>query len=123
MVARGAIGNPWLFRELLTGDATPPAHDAVCAMVEEHIRGMVRHYGEEVGLRNARKIILAYLCGRGYRRSRRNAMSQVTTLAEFDRLMTVLRDEGPSSHFDPAHDLPAFRRNQRGFTSRWRLAS
>ena len=121
MVARGAIGNPWIYRELLTGDTRPPPHEEVCAVIETHVRMMVEYSGEEVGIRNARKIILAYLCGRGYRRARRNAMSHLSTLREFDALMKILRDEGPSHHFDPVHDLPAFRRNLLGFTSRWRV--
>lgn len=100
MVARGAIGNPWIFRELSDPGFVLPSHAEVCVEVEEHVEGMVALYGEEVAMRNARKIILAYLTGRGFRRRRRRAVTSISTLAEFRELMTVLRDEGPSPHYD-----------------------
>ncbi|MBT3376153.1 MAG: tRNA-dihydrouridine synthase family protein [Lentisphaerae bacterium] len=102
MVARGAIGNPWLFSELGDPAFTPPGHEELCAEVELHVEGMVRLYGEDVAMRNARKIILAYLTGRGYRRCRRRAVTSISTWAEFEDLMVTLRQEGPSAHYDAA---------------------
>jgi tRNA-dihydrouridine synthase B len=86
MVARGAIGNPWIFNELRDATATPPSHAQVCEVLREHIEGMLSLYGEGAGLREGRKIILAYLCGRGYPRPLRASVSSVSTLAEFDEL-------------------------------------
>jgi len=101
MVARGAIGNPWIFRELRDASAPPPTHDEVCAEVERHVLGMVAQYGEPGGMRAARKIILAYLKGRGYRRKRRDAVARVSTLSEFREQLTAIRREGPSPHYNP----------------------
>jgi tRNA-dihydrouridine synthase B len=86
MVARGAIGNPWIFRELRDAKAQPPSHALVCEELRDHIEGMVSLYGESAALREGRKIILAYLCGRGYPRPLRASVSSVSTLAEFDEL-------------------------------------
>jgi len=110
MVARGAIGNPWIFREILSEALPPPpTHDEVCDAVEEHVRGMVRLYGESVGMRNARKIILSYLTGRGYRRTRRREVTSVSTLQGFLELLHAIRCEGPSPRYvspRPFYDPP-----------------
>ena len=100
MVARGAIGNPWIFREILSPTPPePPTHTEICDAIEEHVRGMAELYGESVGMRNARKIVLSYLTGRGYRRSRRRQVTGICTLAEFLDLLTAIRAEGPSPRF------------------------
>ncbi len=104
MVARGAIGNPWIFRDILSDTPQPPpTHDEICNAVEEHVRGMVRLYGESVGMRNARKIILSYLTGRGYRRARRREVTSVSTLQDFLELLHAIRREGPSPRYVPPH--------------------
>ncbi len=95
MVARGAIGNPWIFRDLSSGPATPPSHEEVCTELREHIEGMVALYGEGPALREGRKIILAYLCGRGYRRALRATVNQVSTLAHFRELWRQVCAEVP----------------------------
>ena len=97
MVARGAIGNPWVFQQAAShpaGDGIP-SHMEICDEVERHVHGMVELYGERTGMRNARKIILAYLVGRGYRRQRRKHAVDLSTLAEFVAFMRGVRNEGP----------------------------
>lgn len=95
MVARGAIGNPWIFRELVSGGPAPPSHEELCDTLREHIEGMVGLYGEGAALREGRKIILAYLCGRGYHRSLRASVSQVATLADFRELFRRIQADVP----------------------------
>lgn len=104
MVARGAIGNPWLFRELADPAALPPTHAEICATMREHVEGMIELYGEYNALRNARKIILAYLVGRGYPRELRNAVTAVSTHADFVALWQQVLAQGPSAHFIPGSD-------------------
>jgi len=60
MIGRAAFGRPWIFREiehfLATGEAlAPPAPAEVAAIVREHLDGLYALYGEEHGLRVARK--------------------------------------------------------------------
>ncbi len=95
MIARGAIGNPWIFRELLDPRAPPPSHREVCTAMREQVADMVSLYGEDAGLRNARKIVLAYLVGRGYRRSRRHRVATLATWSQFDAFYREVLDEGP----------------------------
>lgn len=94
MVARGAIGNPWIFEQIQ--GALPPAHEAVCAEVDRHIREMVEFHGEEVGMRIGRKIIAAYLGGRGYPRGLRSQVMGLSDLQEFTCFMDRVRQTGPT---------------------------
>ncbi|MGI5924948.1 MAG: tRNA dihydrouridine synthase [Lentisphaeria bacterium] len=95
MVARGAIGNPWLFRELIQGIPAVPTHAELCDMLLQQVTGMVELYGETRAFQAGRKIILSYLCGRGYRRRLRAQMSTVKTMPEFLELFRQIEKEGP----------------------------
>lgn len=100
MVARGAIGNPWLFRELLQGLPAAPTHDELCAVLLRQVAGMVALYGENRAFLTGRKIILSYLCGRGYRRRLRAQMALVKTMAEFMEIFRLVEEEGPLATTD-----------------------
>jgi tRNA-dihydrouridine synthase len=64
-IARGAIGNPWIFREfaaLLRGDplpAPPTVHEQREALLE-HFSLAVQIYGEDLASRQMRKIAIKY---------------------------------------------------------------
>ena len=61
MVGRASRGQPWICGEL-AGSACVPSPGAARAEVAlEHYRMMIAHYGEEVGVRHARKHIGWYL--------------------------------------------------------------
>jgi len=60
MIGRAAFGRPWLFREvehfLATGtEPAPPSMAEFEAVVREHLEALYALYGEEQGLRVARK--------------------------------------------------------------------
>ena len=96
MLARGAVGNPWIFRALANPAYRGPSHQDVCDEIHHHVSGMVALHGEHRGMRHARKIIAAYLCGRGYRRAKRKQATALSTFAEFDRFLSEIRQEGPT---------------------------
>ena len=95
MVARGAVGNPWIFKELMGTATAKPTNQELCDVMQEHINGMVECYGEKTGLILARKICTAYLHGRGYRKEFRIRGSQMAQLTEFQELVQDIRAEGP----------------------------
>lgn len=101
MVARGAIGNPWLFRSLAEGQEVSPTHGELCDMIELHLRSMMELYGEEDGLVNGRKIILGYLGGRGYHRSLKLAVCSIRKEAEFMELLDQIRNDRDSAELVP----------------------
>jgi len=65
MIGRAAQGRPWLFREILhylgTGtELPPPAVAEVGALLHEHLLELYTFYGEQQGVRIARKHIAWY---------------------------------------------------------------
>lgn len=69
MIGRAAQGNPWIFREIKQfmdhGEAAaPPSAAEVHGVMTAHLRQLHRSYGEEHGVRVARKHICWYLEGR-----------------------------------------------------------
>lgn len=69
MIGRAAQGRPWLFREvrhlLATGERLPPPEGAELRdIILGHLDAVHRFYGEERGVRTARKHLGWYLAGR-----------------------------------------------------------
>jgi tRNA-dihydrouridine synthase B len=68
MVGRGAYGKPWLLGQIMHWfehgkEIADPALDEQYAVMVEHYRGMLDLYGDEVGVRVARKHIGWYTKG------------------------------------------------------------
>jgi tRNA-dihydrouridine synthase B len=61
MLARGALGNPWLFAELVHGREAPPSAAEVLAELDWTIDRAVEHLGEERAGRYLRKFYPWYL--------------------------------------------------------------
>jgi tRNA-dihydrouridine synthase B len=80
MIGRAAHGRPWFFRELLSflnhgKTISPPSAGEMRAVVLEHLEGLYSLYGEELGVRIARKHIGWYTRGlRGGEAFRREAV-------------------------------------------------
>ncbi len=67
MVARGVLGNPWIFEEIesaLQGkDYKRPEQEEVIGMAISHYRNAIRHDGERKAVREMRKHLGWYLKG------------------------------------------------------------
>ena len=62
MIGRGALGNPWIFRELLGGP--PPGPEERCALVLEHLSVHMEFVGEPLAaVRSFRKHLAWYAHG------------------------------------------------------------
>ncbi len=97
MIARGALGNPWLFREI-TGAGGPPSLQELADGLESHVLAMFEFYGEELGSKIARKTILEYLRGRGFPAPLRASVSFLSGRDAFARFMEEVR-KGPSPRY------------------------
>jgi len=87
MIGRAAQGRPWLFREiehfLKTGEELPPPRvTEIHAVMREHLADLYAFYGEETGVRIARKHISWYTKGLAGSAVFRHAMNQLQTVAE-----------------------------------------
>src|SRR6202043_2450857 len=61
MLARGALGNPWLFEELLSGREEPPTRAEVLGELDWTISRAVEHVGERRATRYLRKFYPWYI--------------------------------------------------------------
>lgn len=92
MVARGAFGNPFIFREIKeyikSGEVLPPAD--ICEKIDmaiRHIELLVKFHGEKIGILNARKHAAWYLKGiRGGAEAKRRVYT-ATTLDEMKNIL------------------------------------
>lgn len=92
MIARGAQGNPWIFKQILheweTGESLEkPSPGEMAEMVLRHARMQIELKGEYVGIREMRKHAAWYTGG--YRRAShlRRALSEVESYEQLEELM------------------------------------
>jgi tRNA-dihydrouridine synthase B len=86
MIGRAAQGRPWLFREiehyLATGVLLPPPRvGEIHAILRGHLADLYAFYGEETGVKIARKHISWYTKGLVGAAHFRHAMNQLPTVA------------------------------------------
>ena len=100
MVARGMMGNPWIFREIAEQDSfVPPTVEQWAAEMSTHITEMVQYYGEKRAMPMSRKIILDYLRGRGFGGESKNQAAQLTSLSDFYFFRDRLVERGPAESY------------------------
>ena len=90
MVARGAIGVPWIFRDIATGNVQPISREELLETMTYHVEEMIREYGEKGAMTFSRKIISSYLSGRGLPHELRAQVVKVSTWQDFVELRTQL---------------------------------
>ncbi|HEY9579838.1 MAG TPA: tRNA dihydrouridine synthase DusB [Rhizorhapis sp.] len=87
MIGRGAYGKPWLLAQVMQWFATgqrraDPGLDEQYALITEHYRAMLDHYGPFIGVNMARKHIGWYTKGLTGSAEFRNAVNQVADAAK-----------------------------------------
>ncbi len=100
MIGRGAYGRPWLLGQVMhwwkTGEAlADPSLDEQHQTMVEHYRAMLDHYGEDTGVKMARKHIGWYTKGLHGSAEFRNKVNFIDdahqVLGEIDRFYEPLR--------------------------------
>jgi len=61
LLARGSLGNPWVFRELLEGEALTPVREEILVELDWVLERAVEHLGEERAGRYLRKFYPWYI--------------------------------------------------------------
>ena len=95
MIGRGAIGNPWIFRDLnraAAGEepAEPPTGAEKTAMMIRHLEMLSALKGEQTGVREFRKFVVYYTKGmRGAARVRR----EVNYAGTVERMKEIIESE------------------------------
>ncbi|TDY51031.1 tRNA-U20-dihydrouridine synthase [Alicyclobacillus sacchari] len=98
MVGRAALGNPWIFREIAhyleTGEFLPaPAVDERIAVTLRHMRLLVEHKGEDIGVREMRKHAAWYIKGLPGSAEMRTLINQQTTMPGMEQVLTSYVEE------------------------------
>ena len=94
-VARGSLGNPWIFPEIQTifrslpspGEPTPRQ---IVKTVLDHARLNVRHYGADIGVIRFRKFLGWYIKGLPGARFMRDQAFRVKTYEELEKFLEKL---------------------------------
>ena len=91
LIGRAAQGRPWIFREIAHYLATgkmlaPPSTDEVSSTLIEHLENLYAFYGEQQGVRIARKHLGWYAKDREENASFRAVVNRVESAAEQLRL-------------------------------------
>ena len=101
MIARGAQGNPWIFREVqavLAGKTIPPVTlEERFAMVRRHLRDLTAFKGEKVAIREMRHHGACYFTGLPHSAHYRNAINQCLTKEAFEEVLEEYEGELISS--------------------------
>ena len=107
MVGRGAMGNPWLFRDWLRlqkgmEPAAVTAQERVDTAME-HARQLLAHKGDYIGVREMRKHMAWYLKGLRGAAQVRQKFNFAESLAQMeDILMNYLRELEAYEHAQDA---------------------
>ena len=98
MIARGAQGNPWIFRQILhyfeTGEhLAKPTIEEVTRMILRHARMMLEFKGEYIGIREIRKHAAWYTAGYPNSARLRVAINNVESFEALEELLMNNLDE------------------------------
>lgn len=92
LIARGALGNPWIFKEIeagLHGKPPPalPSTEDIVRTILEHLELSIAEHGEKNAVPLMRKFVGWYLKGKPYVRQARQRVNALKTKKEFLDLM------------------------------------
>lgn len=92
MIARGAQGNPWIFRQILyeweTGkSAEKPSLSVMVEMLLRHARMQIEFKGEYVGIREMRKHAAWYTSGYRGASNIRRALNEVESYGQLEEML------------------------------------
>lgn len=95
MFARGAIGNPFIFKEtreyLERGSYTLPSIEERTEAALRHYDLMVKYYGERVASHGMRKHAMGYVKGIKKSSECKNALSRAETREDYEKAFSLLR--------------------------------
>jgi tRNA-dihydrouridine synthase B len=90
MLARGSLGNPWLFERLLGTRATEPTHEEILAELDWVMDRAVEHLGAQRAGRYLRKFYPWYLEHLAASKAVQQAMQETATVADARAILTTV---------------------------------
>ena len=92
MLARGGLGNPWLFARLLERSSVPPSREEVLEELDWVMARAAEHLGEERAARYLRKFYPWYVERLGEHRELNEALQRTASLAEAKAVLRAVRE-------------------------------
>ena len=84
VIARGAIGNPWIFSQLRAGnDYVAPTLEEQGQVISKHFNLVCKLYGHEKAIRQFRKFAIAYCKLHPLRKKAQKALLSASNAEEF----------------------------------------
>lgn len=107
MVARGALGNPWIYREIAsfleTGQIpTPPSIPERAAVLRRHFRYLREFYGDVLAFRIVRRVIHWFVRGTEGSASLRLQGNAVDSVASFEAVVESFESSRAKEEPHPA---------------------
>ncbi len=109
MVGRGALGKPWVFREInhyfKTGEILPqPSIDERMDVLKKHISKLIEYKGEFIAMREARKHAAWYVKGIRGAAKYRAEIGKINTFSDLEELIDKITEScfgfGDTGEFD-----------------------
>ena len=96
LVARGALGNPWIFKEIESSikgltPLPPPTSLEITETILKHLELSIEEHGEKKAVALMRKFVGWYLKGKPFVRSIRQKVNLLKTKKEFVELLDSIR--------------------------------
>jgi tRNA-dihydrouridine synthase B len=116
MIGRGALSQPWIFRDIWSYFTTgiipaPPTLEQKCVMIRDHFYNVIRFRNERNALQELRKRISWYAKTMHPCRMLKDEMREVQSPAHFDEILKRFLDwrseRGANPPFGKAHDKQA----------------
>ena len=86
MIARGALGNPWLFSQILNPQPEPTWHQKK-QMALRHCQMTINHKGHHIAILEMRKHLSWYIKGLAHATKIRQQINQATTYNEIENIL------------------------------------
>ena len=96
MIARGSMGNPWIFRNIITylekGILLPePTVEEKMDLAIRHLKLLVEYKGEYTAVREIRKILFAYIKNMPKAAEIRNKITTIDNYLELEELLISMK--------------------------------
>ncbi len=97
MIGRGAMGNPWIFSEIIAyiegREYMPPSVEERIDTAFSHFDAIIAHKGERVGIAEGKKHMAWYLSGMRGSAAARNAVMTAESKSEICEILTALKND------------------------------
>lgn len=87
MIGRASLGNPWIFKEILTGEKVEKTCEDVKKIIKKHLKMLIAEKGEYTAIREMRKHIAWYIKGFSNAAEIRRKVNEIDELEKLEEMI------------------------------------